>query len=339
MSLKRLTVIVAVVVLALGLVSPLSAAPKVRVAVVAGDRVGDRGFTDSAYNGLLRAAKDFGVSYKVFECKADPSTYFDRTLAAAENFDLVFMCPGYFFDKEIAEIAPMFPKTTFVYIDGVSDIPGLVSINFKEHEGSFLAGALAALMSSRPELKLGKPGKTVGFVGGADWPVIRNFLGGYEQGVKYVDPTIRLEAVFAGTHYDPAKGKEAALQVNRKGANIVFQAAGPTGLGILEAARDAGFYAIGVDIDQCQSQTGYIMGSMLKRVDNAVYDTIQRAIEGKLTRGTNYPYGVKENGVGLCNCEQMKSMVPPEVIEQLRAIRAKVASGEIIVKAYSAPVK
>jgi basic membrane lipoprotein Med (substrate-binding protein (PBP1-ABC) superfamily) len=96
MSLKRLATVVAVVVLALGLVSPIGAAPKMRVAVVSGDRVGDRGFTDSAYNGLVKAAKDFGISYTVFECKGDPSTYFDRTLAAAENFDLVFMCPGYF---------------------------------------------------------------------------------------------------------------------------------------------------------------------------------------------------------------------------------------------------
>jgi basic membrane protein A len=339
MSLKRLATVVAVVVLALGLVSPIGAAPKMRVAVVSGDRVGDRGFTDSAYNGLVKAAKDFGVSYTVFECKGDPSTYFDRTLAAAENFDLVFMCPGYFFDKEIGEIAPLFPKTTFVYIDGESDTPGLVSLDFKEHEGAFLAGALAGLMSSRPELKHGKPGKTVGFVGGADWPVIRNFLGGYQQGVNYVDPSIRVEAVFAGTHYDPAKGKEAALQVNKKGANIVFQAAGPTGLGVLEAARDAGFYAIGVDIDQCQSQPGYIMASMMKRVDNAVYDTIERAIQGKLKKGTVYPYGVKENGVGLCNCEQMKAIVPPEVIKQLAAIETKVARGQIVVKEYSAPAK
>ena len=332
---RKVLLVLAILNLAVLQVVPGAAKTVLRVAVVAGDRIGDRGFTDSAREGLIRAAKDFDIQYKIFECKADASLYYDRTLAAAENFDLVFMDPGYFFDKELSEIAPKFPKVTFVCIDGTSDIPGVVSIDFKEHEGSFLAGALAGLMANNPKLKLGKPGKVVGFVGGADWPVIRNFLVGYEQGVKYVDASIKVESVFAGTHYDPAKGKEATLQAHKRGANIVFQAAGPSGLGVLEAARDAGFYAIGVDIDQCESQPGFIMASMLKRVDNAVYDTIKLAVEGKLAKGAVFPYGVREHGVGLCGCKHMENAVPKEVVEKLRDIEAKIARGEIVVNEYT----
>lgn len=336
MSNKKLWLILLTVCLLGFLIAPAEAAPKPRVAVVAVDRIGDRGFTDSAYEGLLRAAKDFGVQYKVFECKTDPSVYYERILAAAENFDLVFIDPGYFFDKELKEIAPKFPKVTFVYIDGVIDLPGVVSVDFKEEQGAFLAGALAGLMSSNSALKKGQPNRIVGFVGGADWPVIRNFQVGYEQGVRYVDPKVKVISAFAGTHYDPATGKETALEVHRQGANIIFQAAGPTGLGVLEAARDANFYAIGVDIDQCGAQPGYVMASMLKRVDNAVYDIIKRAIDGKLTRGARYPYGVKEGGVGLCYCKYMKDAVPAEVRAKLEVIERQLAAGQITVREYSA---
>lgn len=306
-----------------------AATAKPRIAIVASDRIGDRGFTDSAYAGVVRAAKKFGVQYKVFECKVDPSVYYDRILSAAENFDVVFLDPGYFFDKELKEIVPKFPKTTFVYIDGVTDIPGMVSVNFKQQEGSFLAGALAAYMAPNAAMKKGKPNHVVGFVGGADWPVIRSFQHGYEQGAKYVDPNVKVEVVFAGTHYDPAKGKEAALSVHEKGANIVFQAAGPSGLGVLEAARDADFYAIGVDIDQCATQPGYIMASMLKRVDNAVYDLVGLAVKGQLEKGKAYPYGVKEKGVGLCMCERMKAIVPLAIQKKLDKLAKAIASGTI----------
>lgn len=336
---RKAVLILAAMVFIVTMSVPVMAGGKLRVAVVAVDRIGDRGFTDSAYMGLLRAAKDFDIQYKVFECKVDPSVYYDRILAAAENFDLVFIDPGYFFDKELSEIVPKFPKVTFVYIDGITELPGVISIDFKEHEGSFLAGALASLMASNPKLRMGKPNHVVGFVGGADWPVIRNFLVGYEQGAKYVDPKVRIEAVFAGTHYDPAKGKEAALEVHNRGANIVYQAAGPTGLGVLEAARDAQFYAIGVDIDQCDTQPGYVMASMLKRVDNAVYDTIKRAIEGKLEKGRIYPYGVREKGVGLCRCKHMMDAVPQEVLSKLEEIEKRLANGEITVMEYAASSK
>lgn len=331
MTMKRiaLAVLMLCLVLAQGLVA--GAAEKPRVAIVAVDRIGDRGFTDSAYNGIVRAAKDFGIQYKVFECKVDPSVYYDRILSAAENFDIVFIDPGYFFDKELAEIVPKFPNVKFVYIDGVSTVPGMISVDFKEEEGSFLAGALAAYMAPNPAMKKGKPNHVVGFVGGADWPVIRIFEHGFTQGAKYADPKVKVESVFAGTHYDPAKGKESALSVHGKGANIVFQAAGPAGLGVLEAARDADFYAIGVDIDQCDAQPGYMMASMLKRVDSAVYDLVKRAVNGQLTKGTTYPYGVKEDGVGLCWCSNMKKNVPVKIQNQLKDLAKKIASGKIVV--------
>ena len=331
---KRVALLLVAVALLATVSVTANAAKTLRVALVAADRIGDRNFMDSAREGLLKAAKDFKIQYKILECKADASVYYDRVLAAAENFDLVLIAPGYFFDKELAEITPRFPKVTFVYLDGATDLDGLVSIPFAENEGSFLAGLWQGLMANHPSLKRVERSNVVGFVGGADWPVIRNFQVGYEQGVKYVSPKTRVESVFAGTHFDPAKGKEAALEVHKKGANIIYQAAGPSGLGVLEAARDADFWAIGVDIDQCPAQPGFIMASMQKKANVAVYETIRRGVQGTLKRGTTYPYGVKENGVGLCNCEFMHDAVPQDVIDQIADIARKIVSGEIVVKQY-----
>ncbi len=305
-----------------------------KVAIVAGDAIGDRGFTDMAYIGIQEAQKQFGIEYKVFECNVDPSKYFDSLRAAAMNYDLIFVDPGYFFDKELAEVSAMFPSKTFVYIDGTSSLPNVVSVPFKQNEGAFLAGCLAALLTNKTELCKINAEKIVGFVGGFDMPVIRDYQAGFEHGVKYVDPSVKVIARYAGDHYDPALGKETAYSVFKEGADVIFQAAGPTGLGILEAARDYDFYAIGVDTDQGYLQPGFIVSSMMKKVDVAVLDIVRMQIENSLEKGSVHVYGIANGGVGLAYNQFMMDTVPASVYIEISEIQEKISNGEIVVDSY-----
>ncbi len=305
-----------------------------RVAVVTNDAIGDRGFTDMAYFGIRKAGEDFDIQWRVFECMNDPSRYYDTLMAAAANFDIIFVNPGYFFDNELSEIMTMYPDKTYVYIDGVTGIEDVISLPFKQNEGAFLAGALAALLTDATALEMIGNQRTVGFVGGQDMPVIRDYQKGFEEGVSYIDPEIRIVARYAGTHFDPARGKETAYQVNREGADVIFQAAGPTGLGVLEAAKDYKFYAIGVDTDQGYIQPGFIVSSMLKRVDVAVWDVVRMAVEGELEKGEVYSYDVANGGIGLAYNDYAMSIIPAGVYLRLKEIEEKIAAGDIVVGSY-----
>jgi basic membrane protein A len=287
-----------------------------------------------AYEGIKKAASDFSLTWKVFECHNDTSKYYDTLRVAASNYDLVFVDPGYFFDKELEEIYALNPGKTFVYIDGVSKLKNVVSVVFKQNEGAFLAGCLAALMSTQQNVKLISGNPVVGFVGGADMPVIRDYQVGFEQGVKYANPNVKVVVKYAGTHFDPAKGKETAYSVFKDGADVIFQAAGPTGLGVLEAAKDYNFYAIGVDTDQGYLQPGFIISSMLKRVDLAVWNVIDLDNRGKLQKGTTYSYGVSNGGIGLAENEYTKAIVPQGVWAQVKQIETKLKNGQITVDSF-----
>ncbi len=329
----RVILVVVVAMMLLGAGSASLAKAPLKVAMVAAGGLGDRSFYDSGYAGLMRAQEELGVVTKVLECKDDPSLYYDQLLAAAQNYDLVFVVPGYQMDKEIEELVPQFPEVIFIYIDGAIDVPGVVCVDYAEHEGSFLAGALAAMMTTRSDIKGIDPNtKVIGMVGGMDIPVIRNFLTGYKQGAAAVDPSVKVEVLYAGTFGDPAKGKELTFALHDVGADIVYQVAAKTGEGVLFASQEAGRYAIGVDSDQCYIVPNNMIGSMMKRVDNSVYQTIKYAMEGTLNKGTVYHYGIKENGVGLCFCEIMEKTVPSDIIEKLKSLEEQIRSGKIQVQ-------
>lgn len=309
------------------------AAAKKTFAVVAGDAIGDRGFTDMANQGIVKAAKDFGVEYKVFECHNDPTTYLDTLKAAASKYDVILVVPGYFFDKELETVHGLYPDKTFVYFDGVSALKGLKSVQFSQNEGAFLAGVLAAKLTTDTSVKMINSDKKVGFVGGADMPVIRDYQTGFEQGVKYADPTVEVIAKYAGTHYDPAKGKTTAFDVNKSGADVIFQAAGPTGLGVLEAAKAYNFIAIGVDTDQGYLQPGFIVSSMLKRVDTAVYNVVKNICEGKQLADVS-TYNVANEGINLANNDEYNKTVPDSIRKAVDEAAKKIISGEIKVANY-----
>jgi len=314
--------------------APEEAAVEMPAAVmVASGALGDSGIFDSGNEGLKRAAADLGVETKVLEGQQDPSLYYDLLKSAAEGYEIVFVNPGYQFTNELTDLAPEYPETCFFYVDGVSDVegPNISSIKYRENEGSYAAGLMAATMTTRTEIEGINEDKVVGIVGALDIPTINNFIAGFKQGAASVDPEVEVKVLYAGAFDDPAKGKELALSLYEQGADIVYNVAANTGLGVLQAAEEAGLYAIGVDVNQDDYHTGHVMGSMLKQVDNSFYDVIEQAIEGTLICGEVNYFGIAEKGVGMTYSDTMLSIVPEDVIAAMKAADEAIASGKIVV--------
>lgn len=296
-------------------------ASALKVALVVAGGLGDRSFYDSSNEGLKMAIEKLGVEGKVLECKNDPTLYTDQLVQASTASDVVVVVGFEFYDV-IQEVAAEFPDKKYVYIDNViENVENITCIDYKENEGSFLAGALAAM-----ESKTGK----IGMVGGMDIPVIRNFQVGYEAGAKYINPDIQVETIFAGDFEDPAKGKESALALYAKDIDIVFQVAGKTGEGVFEAAKDTGKFAIGVDSDQRYINPDAIIASMIKGVDISIYETIEKIQKGEFESGNVYEYGAKENGVRIAyGTEDMPKLVSDETMNQIQELTAMIIQGDI----------
>ena len=296
-------------------------ASALKVALVVAGGLGDRSFYDSSNEGLKMAIEKLGVEGKVLECKNDPTLYTDQLVQASTASDVVVVVGFEFYDV-IQEVAAEFPDKKYVYIDNViENVENITCIDYKENEGSFLAGALAAM-----ESKTGK----IGMVGGMDIPVIRNFPVGYEAGAKYINPDIQVETIFAGDFEDPAKGKESALALYAKDIDIVFQVAGKTGEGVFEAAKDTGKFAIGVDSDQRYINPDAIIASMIKGVDISIYETIEKIQKGEFESGNVYEYGAKENGVRIAyGTEDMPKLVSDEAMNQIQELTAMIIQGDI----------
>ena len=305
--------------------------PLLSFAIVAYDQIGDRGFVDMANAGMVQAVEEFHIKYKLFSCNSDPSVLLDTLKAAAENFDVIYILPGYVFDVEIEDVMRLYPDKMYIYLDGKTTLEGAYSISFNQNEGSFLAGALAAYLTTDTSVDMINEKKIVGFVGGADMPIIREYQFGFEQGVAYVDKSIDVTVMYAGDHFDSAKGKITAFNVYSEGADVIFQAAGPTGLGVLEAAGDYGFIAIGVDTDQGYLYPGYIATSMLKRVDTAVYE-VAKSIYSDEQLEQETIYNLANKGISLADNEYYADMVPEAIRNKIIELSDSIADGDIIVK-------
>jgi len=304
-----------------------------RVAVVfdVGGR-GDKSFNDSAFAGLERARDELGAQVEYIE----PADGADRESAlrifASRGFDLV-IGTGFIFTDDVTLVAEEYPNVRFACIDyavktdaagnPIAPPPNLAALKFREEEGSFLVGALAALLSKTAK---------VGFVGGMDIPLIRRFEAGYRGGVAHVCPRCRVLVNYAGVtpgaFKDPGKGKELALAQYRGGADIIFHASGTTGLGVFEAARLTGKLAIGVDSDQYHEAPGYVLTSMVKRVDNAVFATSREVLEGRFQAGIR-SFGLREQGVSYVYDDHNRALIPEAVRQKLSAIREQIIRGAI----------
>lgn len=301
-----------------------------KIALVVAGGLGDRSFYDSSHEGVEKAKEELGVEYKVYECRNDPSLFNDQLIQASEYAPIVAVVGFEFYDV-VQDIAKEFPDVNYIYVDNeIEGIDNLTTISYVDNEGSFLAGALAAMLTQETSIEGIDEGKVIGMVGGVDISVIRNFKVGYEAGAEYVDPEVKVETIFAGDFEDPAKGKESALALYSKGADIVYHVAGKTGEGVFEAAEESGKYAIGVDTDQRYINPDVIVASMVKRVGLSIYETIERIQKDTLEPGKVYHYGIEENGVELSFGEpDMKQFATDEMIEKLEEIKSKIVSGEI----------
>jgi len=308
-----------------------------KVALIYSGFLGDKSFNDSAHEGLLRAQSEFGIEFKEMESK-EPADWESNFVAmASEDYDLVIGVSTQF-QEIMQKHCPSFPDQKFAIIDGIVEGDNIVSSTFAQNEGSFLAGAAAAMFTTKTDIEGVNEEKIIGWVGGMDIPVLHDFFVGYEQGAKYIDPDIQILQSFAGTFNDPLKGKELTLTQYSQGADIVMNVASGTGVGILEAAKEAGKYAVGVDLNQDDVYPGSILTSMLKNVDQGVYLAIESVINGTYEGNTTTYLDINNGGVGLTDMSVMKTALgdkfPNDILDKVAELEEKVRSGEIVVEAY-----
>jgi basic membrane protein A len=284
----------------------------------------DKSFNEAAFRGAERYKAETGKPYLDFEI-ANATQREQAMRRMAERGANPIVAIGFSQGSSVEKAAKAFPKLQFAIIDAVVDLPNVQSIVFKEQEGSFLVGMMAALAS--------KTGK-VGFVGGMDIPLIRRFQCGYEQGAKHANPKVEVSAAMTGTTpaawNDPARGGELAKAQFARGVDVVFAAAGGTGVGVYQAAKDAGRLAIGVDSNQNHLHPGTMLTSMVKRVDVAVLNAFKGVKPGLQS------LGLKEGGVEVALDEHNAKLVTPEMKARVEAARADIVAGKIKVADYMA---
>jgi basic membrane protein A len=287
----------------------------------------DRSFNEAAFNGAEQWAEETGGSYREIELQSDAQREQAMRRLAEAGANPVVMA-GFSQASSLEVVAPDYPDTTFVIIDGVVDAPNVRSVIFSEHEGSYLVGMLAGLASETG---------TVGFVGGMDIPLISRFGCGYAQGVRAVNPDATIIQNMTGTTpaawNDPVRGGELTRAQVSQGADVVFAAAGGTGLGVLQTAEDEGILSIGVDSNQNYLHPGSVLTSMLKRVDVAVYDAFSTPVD-EIETGIHV-FGLAEDGVGYALDEHNADLITEDMIAQVDAARAAIIAGEITVHNYT----
>lgn len=297
-----------------------------KVAVVVAGKFGDRSFYDSSKEGLDKLVADFGVEPITIECNNENHDI--QMKNAAENADVV-VCVGWEF-YNVETIAPDYPEVKWIWIDNATSAPvdNILNITYAQNEGSFLAGYIAAAVSESG---------TVGAVGGEDADTINDFIVGFEQGAKYYGSEngkdITCVKNYSNTYDDPAVGKDCAIALNDQGADVIFQIASACGDGVFEAAKERGFYAIGVDSDQKYIDPEVIICSMKKEVGNSIYDAISALIGGDSSKwGTTWIADMSTGYVGIgYGDDSMTQQVPDEVKTAVEELAAKVVSGEIAV--------
>lgn len=314
-----------------------SASGQKKVAVVYAGNLGDKSYNDSCNEGAKKAEKELGVKVKTLEGTTADEWEANFLAAAEGGYDLV-LCSNSNFEEYLKKYAADYPDVKFAIIDTTVDADNVESISFAQNEGSFLAGAAAAMFTQKTDIEGVNADHTIGWVGGMDVPVLHDFYTGYEQGAKYVDPDVKILQSFAGSWSDPLKGKELTLAQYEQGADIVMNVASGTGTGVLEAAKEADEYAIGVDLNQDNDQPGHVLTSMVKRVDTASYAVIKSITDDTFKGGTVKYMDVAGDGVSLTDFSVMKEALgdkfPQDIVDKINELADKIKSGEIKVDNY-----
>ena len=282
--------------------------------------LGDRSFNDSAYAGLQAAKQKLGAVIQVVPSRSASDYQPNLVLLATKEYQEIFAI-GFLMAKDVSEVASRYPKIHFAIIDAVVDLPNVASVTFKEEEGSFLAGAAAALVTKT---------KTVAFLGGVDIPLLRKFEAGFTAGVHQIDPSMKVLVKYTGSFDDVAAGKELGGVLFDQGADIVFVAAGKAGLGTIDQVKSrANHYVIGVDSNQDALAPGKVLTSMIKRVDIGVLRVAEQAASEKPASG-HVTLGLKDDGVGLTDFKYTKALMNADKFKQLDALKAAIVAGKIV---------
>ncbi|MED5051841.1 BMP family ABC transporter substrate-binding protein [Anoxybacillus sp. UARK-01] len=294
---------------------------RVKVGIMLSDvGLGDQSFSDSAFNGLMKARNELGIVFDYRELQ-DTKTYEQGLKELVEEGNDIVIGLGFMVQEDLEKVAKQYPKQPFILVDAVSNLKNVTSITFKEDEGSFLAGVVAALATQTNQ---------VGFIGGDDVPLIHKFADGFEKGVHALKPSASVSVVYAGDFGNDQLGAKLAGEMFKGGCDVVYTAAGFTGVGALKEAEAQGKYAIGVDSDQYFYAEKAVVTSMVKNVDVALFTILQQYVQkGEMPQGT-VQLGLKENGVGLAPIRVMAWSEPQQkLIEQWKQ---KIENGEVTTK-------
>ncbi|MBC8063119.1 MAG: BMP family ABC transporter substrate-binding protein [Clostridiaceae bacterium] len=296
--------------------------------------LGDKSYNDSAYKGVQLAVKKLGIEFDYIE----PSTTINSEVNlganhlrqyAKEKYDLV-IATGFLLKDGCEQVAREYPDVKFILIDSIVDAPNVTDLVFKAEEGSFLVGSVAGLVTKT---------NVIGYIGAQDIPFFRKFQGGYMQGVSLVNPKAKVISKYVNglnPFLVPNRGNELANELIDQGADVIYTAAGSTGIGAIEACKKRGVYAIGVDNDQDYIEKGTVITSMVKKVDKAVYDSIELAVKGNLKPGI-LEFGVSNGGTDTSEFLYTKAQLPAGTLEKINGIKKDIISGKIKIKTDNIP--
>ena len=283
--------------------------------------LGDQAFNDNAYRGLLEAKAKLHADIAVLQSRSAADYQPNLAVLANKEYDAIFAA-GYLMARDVDEVASLFPQRHFVLIDAVVKEPNVASVTFREQEGSFLAGAAAAMVTKT---------KTIAFIGGMDISLINKFGAGYAAGARQIDPSVTVLTKYVGAFNDPAGGKEIAGVLIDQHADVLYSAASKSGLGAIEQIKGRpGTYAIGVDVDQDGFAPGHVLTSMVKRVDAAVLQISERTARGDIPAG-HIELGLKEGAVGLTPFTYTRNALTAAQFHHLDVLRSAVIDGKIVV--------
>ncbi|KAB1196377.1 MULTISPECIES: BMP family protein [Haloferax] len=300
--------------------------------------LGDGSFNDQAQQGAIQAEEDLGISFD--EAQPDEVSQFKTfqqqfAQSTNPNYDLV-CCIGFLQTDALTETSEAYPEQNFMLVDSVVDAPNVANYVFAEHEGSYLVGQMAGLLTTE-EFSAGagstsSDSATLGFVGGVEGSLIKKFEAGFKAGAKAANGDVEVLTNYTGSFNDPAAGKEAALAMYNNGADIVYHASGNTGTGVFQAAQEQGKFAIGVDRDQSVTKSSYadvILASMVKRVNTAVYNSIESVVDEEFQGGGIVTLGLEQNGVDIVYGDSLSSEIPTSVKDEVAASREAIVAGDV----------